>query len=119
MFATQATYHTTLQATPAQLVFGRDAILNTKFDANWNLIRERKQKVIKENNKRENAKRIAHKYHRNDKVLFRRQEQAKYGQDPWEGPYKITKVNNNGTVHLKKGAVYETVNIRLIKPYNE
>ena len=119
MFATRATYHTTLQATPAQLVFGRDAILNTKFEANWNLIRERKQKIIKENNKRENAKRVSHKYKRNDKVLFKRQEKSKYGQDPWEGPYKITKVNNNGTVRLKKGAVYETVNIRLIKPYNE
>jgi hypothetical protein len=38
MFATRATYHTTLQATPAQLVFGRDAIMNTKFTANWELI---------------------------------------------------------------------------------
>ena len=28
MFALRATYHTTLQATPMQLVFGRDAILN-------------------------------------------------------------------------------------------
>ena len=34
MFATHATVHTTLQATPAQLVFGRDAILNTTFEAN-------------------------------------------------------------------------------------
>jgi hypothetical protein len=28
MFAIRATYHTTLQATPMQLVFGRDSILN-------------------------------------------------------------------------------------------
>jgi hypothetical protein len=27
MFAIRATYHTTLQATPMQLVFGRDSIL--------------------------------------------------------------------------------------------
>jgi transposase InsO family protein len=38
MFAIRATYHTTLQATPAQLVFGRDAILNMTFEANWNFI---------------------------------------------------------------------------------
>ena len=50
MFATQATYHTTTQATPSQLVFGRDAILNIKFDANWNLICERKQRAINKNN---------------------------------------------------------------------
>ena len=31
MFALRATYHTTLQATPMQLVFGRDAILNIQF----------------------------------------------------------------------------------------
>ena len=50
MFATRATYHTTLGATPAQLVFGRDAILNTKFEANWNHIKQRKQEIIKKNN---------------------------------------------------------------------
>ena len=38
--------HTTLQATPAQLVFGRDAILNVKFEADWNLIKQRKQTLI-------------------------------------------------------------------------
>ncbi len=38
MFATRATYHTTTQATPSQLVFGRDAILNVKFEADWNAI---------------------------------------------------------------------------------
>ena len=37
MFATRATYHTTLQAMPAQFVFGRDAILNTQFEANWSI----------------------------------------------------------------------------------
>ena len=31
MFALRATYHTTLQATPMQLVFGRDVILNTNL----------------------------------------------------------------------------------------
>ena len=45
MFALCATYHTTLQALPMQLIFGRDAILNTKFQANWEYIRQRKQKT--------------------------------------------------------------------------
>ena len=80
MFATRATYHTTLQATPSQLVFGRDAILNTQFEANWNYIKERKQKLIKENNKRENSKRIAHTYKIQDKVLLKRGRQGKIQQ---------------------------------------
>jgi len=46
MFALRAAYHTTLQATPCQLVFGRDAMLNVKFEANWQLIKQRKQKRI-------------------------------------------------------------------------
>ena len=34
-FATRATIHTTLNATPSQLVFGRDAMLNMEFEADW------------------------------------------------------------------------------------
>jgi hypothetical protein len=33
--ANRSTYHTTLQATPCQLVFGRDMIHNIAFRANW------------------------------------------------------------------------------------
>jgi hypothetical protein len=70
MFAVRATYHTTMQSTPTQLVFGLDSILNTKFDANWALIRQRKQNVIDRNNTKENASQIIHHYEVNDKVLY-------------------------------------------------
>ena len=53
MFAIRATLHTTLNVTPSQLVFGRDAILNTKYEADWAYIRDRKQKLINYNNARE------------------------------------------------------------------
>mgnify|MGYP001297035559 CR=1 FL=1 len=43
MFALRATIHATSQYTPAQLVFGRDHILNIKFQANWKNIRDQKQ----------------------------------------------------------------------------
>ena len=51
MFAVRATYHTTLQASPMQLVFGRDAILNIKHVADWEHIQKRKQLRINHNNK--------------------------------------------------------------------
>ena len=35
MFAVRATYYTTLQAFPMQLLFGRDAILNIKHVSDW------------------------------------------------------------------------------------
>ena len=37
IFAMRSTVHTTTQATPIQLVFGCDAIMNLTFDANWHL----------------------------------------------------------------------------------
>ena len=43
-FAVRSTYHTTLQASPGQLVFGRDMIFNIKHIANWEAIKHKKQK---------------------------------------------------------------------------
>jgi hypothetical protein len=37
-FAVRSTYHTTLQKTPGQLVFGRDMIYNAQHTANWEYI---------------------------------------------------------------------------------
>ena len=55
MFAVRATYQTTLQESPMQLVFGRDAILNIKHVADWEHIRQRKQFQINDNNKKKHA----------------------------------------------------------------
>ena len=52
MFAVCATYHTTLQVSPFQIVFGRYAILNIKHVSNWSQIQQRKQELINRNNKR-------------------------------------------------------------------
>merc|ERR1712122_112198 len=52
-FAIRTTVHTTLQATPSQLVFGRDHILNIKFQANWKNICNQKQKLINKDNNNE------------------------------------------------------------------
>ena len=43
MFATRATYHTTLQATPSPLVFGRDKILPIQHLTDWKIIQQRKK----------------------------------------------------------------------------
>ncbi len=119
MFATRATFHTTLQATPSQLVFGQDAILNTKFEADWNFIHERKQKLIRSNNQRENHKRVAHEYRVNDKVLVRRHDLSKYSQNPYDGPYSVTEVHDNGTIRIRKGVTLQLLNIHHVKPYRE
>jgi RNase H-like domain found in reverse transcriptase/Reverse transcriptase (RNA-dependent DNA polymerase)/Integrase zinc binding domain len=119
MFAIRATFHTTLQATPAQLVFGRDAILNSKFEADWNFIKANKQRLIHINNQKENKSRISHQYNINDEILCEsKPTKSKFGPALWEGPFRIVKVNDNGTVRIRKGVVTETVHIRRIKPYH-
>ena len=117
-FAVRSTFHTTLHNSPGQLVFGRDMILNIKHTANWEYIKSRKQQIINKNNQRENSKRKIHEYKIGDKVLLHRGNENKY-ESPYAGPYKILKVNKNGTVSLKVKAVTDTYNIRRIIPFLE
>jgi len=112
MFAVRATYHTTLQASPIQLVFSRDAILNVKHITDWEHIRQRKQQTwINENNKRENKSQRAHQYSLGDKILIKARKHSKHALE-YEGPYAITQVNDNGTVRFQKGIVNDVTNIR-------
>ena len=119
--AMRSTVHTTLRATPTQLVFGRDALLNVSFEADWQYIKERKQKLITQNNKRENALRYDYQYNIGDRVMVRQDPNRKHGADAYRGPYTVTRVNDNGTLKLSRattngGAVYETWNLRNIDP---
>jgi len=120
--AINSTVHTTSHATPSQLVLGCNALLNVSFKANWQYTKEQKQKLITQNNKRENATRIPHAYNVGDIVTVDTGKQRNPGHDPNLGPYRITQVYDNGTVQLVKvaddngGAVYETWNIRNVNP---
>jgi hypothetical protein len=78
MFAVRSTYYTTLKASPMQLVFGRDAMLNIKNVTSWDHVRQRKQERINENNKRENARRLDHQYNIGDQILLRRKKNSKH-----------------------------------------
>ena len=121
-FAMRATIHTTTRATPAQLVFGRDAIHNTRFEANWKYIKDRRVRAIIQNNERENARRTPHTYSVGDTVMVEQYQHRKYGQPKYKGPYTVDRVNDNGTVRLRHatangGTVYQTWNVRNIHPY--
>jgi hypothetical protein len=91
-------------------------IFNIKHEANWEFIQKRKQKLIEKNNEAESTKRIPHTYNIGDKVLLRRGAENKY-EAPYEGPYTITKVNDNGTVRLKVNNVEDTYNIWRLTPH--
>eukprot|EP00957_Ditylum_brightwellii_P168413 12819079-Ditylum_brightwellii.AAC.1 len=56
-FATIAAVHTNMQ-----LVFGREAILNDKHEADWNYTKQRRDELVRKNNEEENKKRKTHNY---------------------------------------------------------
>ena len=118
-FAIRATYHTTLGASPGQLVFGRDMILPITIEANWQRIKDRRQAEMRRNNDRENAQRITHTYHIDDKVLIKHEGILRKLARHRDGPFKVTQVYNNGTVRIQRGPVSERVNIRRIIPFRE
>ena len=68
--AVNSTVHTTLDATPTQLVFQRDAVLNVSFQADWEHIKDNKQKRIIQKNEKENATRHPHAYGGGDEVAL-------------------------------------------------
>ena len=117
MFGVRSTYHTSLEATPAQLVFGRDMILPIQHQADWKYIKEKKQKLIDYNNKRENRKRKTFEFKVNDEVLISRAKKFKHGDRECDGPYTILEVGNNGTLRIDKGTYSDTVNMKNCDPY--
>ena len=92
-FAVRSTVHTTVRATPMQLVFGRDAILPVRHIADWKYIHDRKQSSIDKNNIKENKLRKPYTYTVGQKVLLKNAQTTKFGTDTYGGPYIIATVN--------------------------
>ncbi len=118
-YAICSTFHTTLQATPGQLVFNRDMILPIWFEVQWVDVRQRWQSEIERNNRWENAKKIAYAYQAGDKVLHTDSRIRPKLSQPRHGPYIIEQVNANGTIHIRRGQISETVNLRRLTPFFE
>ena len=105
--------------TPSQLVFGRDAILNINQEANWQLIKQCKQALIKKGNQHKNCHRQSHLYHTGGKVLLKNAWKTKFNQDAYIGPYTLTEVQNNGTSRARGGNIIDTYNLHNIISFKE
>jgi hypothetical protein len=117
-YAIRSTFHTTLKATPGQLVFGRGMVLPIKIMADWGEIEQQRQKEMGCNNRRENASIISHDYNVGDKVLLKKPgKHLRKLEAPRTGPHTVTEIYTNGTLHIQKGKVNEGVNIRRFFPY--
>ena len=118
-WAVRSTYHTTIQATPGQLVYGRDMLFDIEYIANWKSIQARKQASIDKNTFQENYRRTDWDYQIGDLVTIKWDEYdiIRKVQYVNEGPYKVTNVYTNGTVRIQRGTVNERLNIRRINPF--
>ena len=119
LFAIRSTVHTTLDATPAELIFGRDMILPIQIKADWDIIKNKRQKVITKSNIRENRTRIPHTYSVGDKIMLEKPGIIPKMLKPRTGPHTVTKVYSNGTIDIQRGPIRERVNIRRVTPYRE
>ena len=111
-WAIRASHHSTFNATPAQLVFGRDMIFNLSTIINWQTTLNDKQTQVDRDNLRENSRRTAHDYAVGEQVFVKIKGVKRKLDPPKKGPYTITDVYTNGTVRIQRGIINERINIQ-------
>jgi hypothetical protein len=116
-YAIRCSHHSTLNATPGQLVFGRDMLLDLKFEPNYHQMWAQKQKRINYDNVRENSKRASYDYKVDGYAYIVKDGQYRKLEGDKQGPFRITEVFSNGTLRLQKGVVSERLNIRRLTPH--
>lgn len=117
--ALRITINRTIGTTPGAIVFGRDMLLPIPVLTDFNLIRQRRQAVIDDNNRKVNLRRNFHDYRIGEKVLILTYDPTKL-EDRAYGPYLITETHVNGTVTIQRATgVLERINIRRVRPYRE
>ena len=118
-WAIRSSYHSTLHATPGEIVFGRDMIFNMKVAIDWDLMQKNKEQQIIRDNIRENLKRIDYDYKVGDKVMVLQSGVVRKLDRRKKGPFRITQVFTNGNVMIQRGITQERINIRRIEPVIE
>ena len=82
------------------------------------MIRQKRQVLIDEANRKENLKRYYKDYNIGDRVMVKVYNPSKL-QARTTGPYIVTRVHQNGTLTIeRKPNVFERINIRRLVPYD-
>ena len=121
-WAIRSSYHTTLKATPGQLIFGRDMVLDVEHISVLFSLRKQNQIKIDAADKRKNSKQVDYDWQVGDLCLITKDyhgEIIRKVEFPNEGPYKIIQVHTNGTVRIQRGKVTERINIRRLGLFNK
>ena len=118
-WAIRASYNSATDATPAQLVFGRDMLFNISTLVNWKALAVKKQKSVDKANLRENRNRVDYDYQVGQQVYVIKDGIFRKLEGPKLEPFLVTDIYTNGTVRIQKGSVNERINIRRIEPHFE
>ena len=122
-WAVRSLYHTTLNATPGQLVFSRDMLFDMRFHPDWEDIRKRKRAQVLKDNDRENSQRRDHVFRTGDKVLLKKDHLKIIRKTELrnEGPFTIVRVHKNGTLTItdEESGVTTTLHLRRVRPFYE
>jgi hypothetical protein len=116
-WAIRSSHHSTLNATPAQLVFGRDMLFNITHLVDWKSISNRKQAQVDSDNLRENKGRVPHDYQPGEYVYIVPDGINRKYEWKHEGPFRIVAVHTNGTVDIQDGVITHRINIRRLTPH--
>lgn len=117
MFAMRASNHSMLKASPAQLAFGRDMLVDIAHETDWQAEHQRKVNQVRAHNARENQGRSVWTYQPGDQVLLRRDAGVQSKMQPlFDGPFEVIAVQEHGTLTLDKGRYLEKVNVRRVRP---
>jgi transposase InsO family protein len=102
---------------PGAIAFHRDMFLNVPFLADLQAICERRQLLIDENLRRQNARRRHYDYRIGEQVYVKAINPSKLAPRS-HGPYPITRVHANGTITIQRTPhVQERVNLRRVYPH--
>jgi hypothetical protein len=113
-YGLRATYHSYLTASPGQLAFRRDMIINAVYLANWKDLSHRCRQQIHRNNTQENKSRIPHEYSIGDTVYIRKSN-VEQKLSPLQGPFVIDMVHTKGIVTTRRSPmITERTNIRCL-----
>jgi len=116
MHAMRVTVSTTLNTTPGALVFNRDMLLNVPLVADWHQLHSRREHLVQESLRRQNAKRRAFDYVIGMQVFKKIISPTKLGPRV-KGPFTIQQVHANGTITIVLcPGVTERINIRRVIP---
>jgi cation transport regulator ChaB len=111
-WAIRSTVHSVLNATPVQIVFGRDMLFDLSFTTEYKEIKKRKEEASDANTHKENSKQVKHEYKVNDQILLQKKLSTKR-----DGLYQVVQVYSNGTLKIRKGIYVQRVSMRRCVPY--